>query len=412
MGSFPVLRVGLMGNPKTSQLPGLMILLGCSVFVLLSIVLFAFLLPQDASEAPNNIFGLEEKGIVLFLEAVTRIQKDALFLSPNVPRQRIVQDTLKSYLQQHDAFSDYLTREEYLRFKELQAEDYVGIGMQIQKDRDGRILCFPYPRSPAEQAGISVGDQLQSIDGVAIHGQSLVTVATMVRGKEGTKIRLTVTTKSGMEKQVVATCSEVKIESVATRRLDNMTVIGVLRFTRNTPEKLRETLSHRKENEPVLIDLRSNSGGDLGAAIESAMLFVEEGKRIVTIETRNGSMVRASNSRPLALAYPIYLWQDEATASAAEVFIAALTENKKAVSIGKRTFGKGTKQDVIELSDGSALILTTGRLQTPDGRDYQGVGLNPTHELKDNDTKTIDYLSEVKALMGSSNGNSSVSVVK
>jgi carboxyl-terminal processing protease len=412
MGSLLVLRVGLMGNPKTNQLNGLMILLGCSVLVLLSILLFAFFLPKDASEAPDNIFGLEEKDVVLFLEAVTRIQKDALFLSPNIPRRRIVQDTLKSYLQQYDVFSDYLTREEYLRFKELQAEDYVGIGMEIQKDRDGRILCFPYPRSPSEQAGISVGDQLQSIDGVAIHGQSLITVATMVRGKKGTKIRLTVTTKSGMEKQVVATCSEVKIENVATRRLDNMTVMGVLRFTRNTPEKLRETLSHWKKNEPIIIDLRSNSGGDLGAAIESAMLFVEEGKRIVIIQTRNGSMVRASNRRPLAIAYPIYLWQDEATASAAEVFIAALTENKKAVSIGKRTFGKGTKQDVIELSDGSALILTTGRLQTPEGMDYQGVGLNPTYELKNNDTRAIDYLSAVKALMGSSNGNPSVDVVK
>ena len=394
-----------MGNNTTNRINSIRIILFCSAFVLLSGMFFAFFRLKDVSEAPDNTFGFAEKDIVLYLEAVTRIKKDALFLTPTITRKKIVQDTLKSYLTQNDTFSDYLTREEYLRFKKSQDEEYVGIGMEIEKDRNGRIICFPYPGSPAERVGISVGDQLKSIDGIPVYGKSLFTVASMIRDKRETKIGLTVTTRAGMEKQVVVTRSEVRIENVSKRWFEGMPVINIFTFTRSTKGKLEHILSNWGKNNPVIIDLRANSGGDLYAAIDSAMLFLEKGKKIVSIQTRNGYKVYKSSNRAVDLAFPAYLWQDEATASAAEVFIAALTENNKAVSIGKRTFGKGAKQDIIELSDGSALILTTGHLQTPDGIDYQGRGLNPTYKLSDNASEAIHYLSKVKELMGLRNEN-------
>ena len=147
---------------------------------------FAFFRLKDVSGAPDNIFGFAEKDILLYLEAVTRIKKDAMFLTPTITRKKIVQDTLKSYLTQNDTFSDYLTRKEYLRFKKSQDEEYFGIGMEIEKDRNGKIICFPYPGSPAERVGISVGDQLKSIDGIPIYGKSLFTVASMIRDKRET----------------------------------------------------------------------------------------------------------------------------------------------------------------------------------------------------------------------------------
>ena len=153
-----------------------------------------------------------------------------------------------------------------------------------------------------------------------------------------------------------------------------------------------------KKSAPVIIDLRGNSGGDLDAAIDSTELFLEKGQKIVIIESRTGSTSYKSMSAALVLAYPIYLWQDATTASAAEVFIAALTDNQQGVSIGKTTFGKGTKQDIIELSDGSALFLTTGLLKTPNGLGYQGRGLNPDYQLNNDSVDTADYLSKVKEL--------------
>ena len=172
-----------MGNDTTNRINSIKIILFCSAFVLLSGIFFAFFRLKDISEAPDNIFGLAEKDILLYLEAVTRIKKNALFLTPTITREKIVQDTLKSYLTQNDTFSDYLTREEYLGFKESQDEEYVGIGMEIEKDRNGKIICFPYPGSPAERVGISVGDQLKSINGIPIYGKSLFTVALEIKGK-------------------------------------------------------------------------------------------------------------------------------------------------------------------------------------------------------------------------------------
>jgi carboxyl-terminal processing protease len=177
-------------------------------------------------------------------------------------------------------------------------------------------------------------------------------------------------------------------------------IIRVAHFTRNTSGKMREILKSWSPETPIIIDLRGNGGGDLHAAIDCAMLFLKAGARIASIETRNGTTAYESKAGAVNLVTPVYLWQDEATASAAEVFIAALTDNGRAVSIGKRTFGKGTREEIIELSDGSALVLATGYLLTPRGIRYQGYGLEPTYVLPGDHPDTAEYLRKTEALTG------------
>ena len=129
------------------------------------------------------------------------------------------------------------------------------------------------------------------------------------------------------------------------------------------------------------------------------MLFLRKEKKILSIQTKKSSKHYTSSNDSVSFASPIFLWQDEATASAAEVFIAALTDNNKAVSVGKKTFGKGTTQDVIELSDGSALVLTTGHLRTPSGLEYHGIGLAPSYELASHNPDTADYVAKTAELI-------------
>lgn len=347
--------------------------------------------------------GLKDEDILFYLEAITRIQENSLFLPPSITRDNIIQGTLKAYLATKDQFSDYLTHDEYLRFRELQNDRYVGIGIEIEKDRDGEIVCFPYPGSPAEEAGVAVGDRLRSIDGVSISGRSLFTLGSLVQGKKGTKVILEVITEKGTKKQISVTRSAVRVQNASKHWYGTMPVIKLFAFTPNTKDELKHILSDWKKDNPVIIDLRGNPGGDLHAAIDSAMLFLEKTKKIVSIKTRAGIKVYESSNGVLSLLHPIYLWQDETTASAAEVFIGALTENDKAISIGKKTFGKGTKQDIIELSDGSALVLTTGYLQTPHNIEYQGRGLNPTYMLEGKHPEMLAYLGKVEELVGLSN---------
>jgi C-terminal processing protease CtpA/Prc len=143
--------------------------------------------------------------------------------------------------------------------------------------------------------------------------------------------------------------------------------------------------------------MRGNPGGVLSSAIDAAKLFLPPGQTIVSIQTQNNLEVHRQEFDTPYLTVPLYLWHDAHTASAAEVFIAALIQNKRAVSIGNKTFGKGIVQDVIELTDGSALYLTTGRLQTPDGTLYHARGLEPTYPLE-TPAKSEEYLAKVTTL--------------
>jgi carboxyl-terminal processing protease len=310
----------------------------------------------------------------------------------------MIQDTLKAYLFQKDPFSDYLTREEFRRFREVQGETYVGVGMEISRDQQGRIRCFPYRGGAAHRAGVAVGDQLKRIDGVAVEGKSLSTVAAMARGKVGTKISLIVVTQDGEEKALSVTRSAVVTDSVVQLQMEKLSVIKIAFFARDTKEQLQNILSNRKDKATLTIDLRGNAGGDFHAAIDSAKLFLREGTTVASITNRTETKSYQSLGRAMNLTSPLYLWQDEETASAAEVFIAALTENKRAVSIGRKTFGKGTRQDIIELSDGSALIMTTGEIRTPLGNRYHGEGLKPTYALEGEQPGTSQYIRKMKQL--------------
>jgi carboxyl-terminal processing protease len=308
--------------------------LGVFLCCTLSLALITFFLawwPAEVPKKPEYAFGLEDKDIFLYLEAITRIRDEASFLDPSTTREKIVQETLKFYLAQQDSFSDYLTRGEYRQFKESQDEKYVGIGMEIERDRDGKFVCMPYPGSPAEKAGITLRDQLKSINGLPVYGKSIFSVAAMARGKLGTEVTFSILTKQGEEKQVRVTRSEVTSETVSIRRIGRKPVIKIFSFTRDTKEKLRHILSSWETDDNIVIDLRSNAGGDFHAAIDSAMLFLGAGRKIVSIKARNGLEVFESKDGAINLTSPVYLWQDERTASAAEVFISALTENNRAV---------------------------------------------------------------------------------
>jgi carboxyl-terminal processing protease len=356
--------------------------------------------PQDTEDHKNPSYGLDDEDILLYVEAVTQIKEKSSWLEDGSTRADVVAGSIRAYLAQPGHCCDYLPRDAYRDFKESLKESYVGIGMEIKQDASGRIICLPHPDSPAAQAGIAPGERLLKINGVPMQGKSIFSVAAAARGRPGTEVAITVGMSSGAEKRVEITRSAVALESVSKRGADPWPIIRVSHYTRDTSMKMRELLAHWPRQVPIIIDLRGNGGGDLHAAIDSAMLFLATGKPIVSVETRKGTVVYDSRAGAVNLGTPVYLWQDEGTASAAEVFIAALTQNNRAVSIGKPTAGKATREAIVELSDGSALILATGKLLTPTGFWYQGKGLPPSYRLQARVMDTKAYLSKVKELSG------------
>lgn len=312
-------------------------------------------------------------------EAAAHVREHALFATNDLPKA-LTPETLKAYLALKDPYSDYLTREEYARFK-ASGRGYAGVGMEIERRPNGEVLCFPYPDGPAARAGIRAGDRLLAIDRVSARGKALPTLAAAAIGAVDTPVWVEVASENDRPRRVQIRRSHIATPRTVLRKHGDVHVIEVPSFTPATKAEIAYILSGWKAESPVVIDLRGNFGGDFHAAIDSAMLFVPEGDLIGSVKTKGGVKQYASTLAGVRASGRVILWQDAVTASAAEVFIAALTRNARAVSIGRKTFGKGTRQDVIELSDGSALILTTGYLLTPEGTRFDGVGLFPGEYL-------------------------------
>jgi carboxyl-terminal processing protease len=378
-----------------------------SIMLLLIIVSVSFLLlngenqsikKQPALSAEKD-FWIENEDILLYLETITQIKNHDLYLKPEMKRRELIQDTLRFYVEKTDPFAAYMIADEFTKWKKSQGDQYVGIGMEIVKDVEGQVICLPYKDSPAEKAGIRTGDHIISIEGEPVRGRSILAIGSMARGEHDTSVKLLIMTGIGEQKYISVKRSYVSFNSVAISRIENISVIKIPAFTRDTKVKLENALIAVDKTNPLTIDLRGNAGGDLSAAIDSAKLFLDDHKKIVSIKTRQSIENYESGNGIVNSSSHLFLWQDEGTASAAEVFIAALTKNHRAISIGKKSFGKGTKQDFFELSDGSALFITTGLLQTPDGLFFDGKGLHPDYTVESNNPQTIEYLLKVKGLL-------------
>lgn len=357
---------------------------------------------------PGNDFWLENDDILLFLEAVTQFNNHDLYLRPEIKRHELIQETLKSVVERLDPYAAYMTANEFSQWKKSQSDQYAGIGMEIARDSLGQVICLPYPDSPAAKAGIRTGDKLISINGEPVHGRSILALSA-IAGNHGKSVRLSIMRDAKEQVYITVERSRIAFNSVSISRIANIDVIKISAFTSDTEAKLRDALTNLSELKPLVIDLRNNAGGDLFAAIDSAMLFLGNQEKIVSIKSRQNINNFESKSVAINSSAPLFLWQNTGTASAAEVFIAALTNNQRAISIGTKSFGKGTRQEIFELSDGSALVMTTGFLQTPDGFFFDGKGLLPDYILELDNPITADYMSKVKELLHKTNASFTIS---
>lgn len=272
---------------------------------------------------------------------------------------------------------------------EIQTDDlageYAGIGAEISKGDQGKFYLVPIEGGPAEAAGILEGDVLLAIDGVPISKDTaLESVITRIRGTEGSVIRLTVTPRDPQQTNLEfeVTRAIIPLPSVMHYLLPEEQWVGVItirRFSEKTPgelEKAYQNLNNRGAKS-IILDLRDNSGGLLEASIESSRLFLEGG--LVIVEERSGleSQLFYVHEKGLASEIPMVVLVNAGTASAAEVVAASLKDNGRAPLIGETTFGKGSVQVILELSDGSSLHVTSARWLTPNDKVIESIGLIP-----------------------------------
>ncbi len=339
---------------------------------LLLIILFVFPGIFSVATAREQWFGNPEMNRLFVL--LNAFFKEDVF----APGEETTPQLAALYIRKHDPYAAVYSPEEYQAFKRSFSPVFGGVQMDIQELADKRIICHPARNGKAFAAGIKDGDRLVAIDGKSCAHTEIHLLAMKIRGEPDSPVTLTVQTAQEPPRKVTITRTLARAHSVWQEQIGRHNICKIHRFSNETARELRGCVTALSNTNSLILDLRGNAGGDLDAAIEAASMFLPKESEIVTLVGATTKVVNRSQDKQLFKMPAIILLQNAQTASAAEVFIAALVQNKRAISLGTQSFGKGAAQKFVELHDGSAMLLSYARLLPPGKRNYHGTGLPPT----------------------------------
>lgn len=293
-----------------------------------------------------------------------------------------------------DRFSHYFSPEEYAAFEDALSPEVSGIGVGIKRVPDGLRVATVYKDSPAEEAGLGVGDTIVAVEGEDIPtGGPVEAITGRIKGEPGTEVELTIDPAGkGPDRDVAIERAKVELPAANGEIRDvNGTKIAYVRFTSfdaGAHGELRAELQrlYQQGAEGLLLDVRGNGGGRLSEAYLAASVFVEDGPIVTTRSRTRGTETYEAEGEALD-PRPTVVLVDRGSASATEILAAALDEYDLATVVGEPTLGKGTVQLPVVLDDGSAIDLTIAEYLTADGDSIAGKGVRPDVKAKD-DPKT------------------------
>ena len=327
-------------------------------------------------------------------EVLERVKREYV---DDVKQPELIDDALRGLVGGLDPYSTYLDAEEYADLRVSTAGTYAGIGIEVSTaDRVLRVVR-PFLDSPAAAAGIRSGDMISAIDGQPVGGDLDGAMARM-RGPRGSMVKLVVIRAGqALPLEFAVERAQVDVHSVATLILDGGYLYArITSFSDTTAEdfsagvaRLRRDLNAKPRG--VIIDLRNNPGGVLESAVDVADQLLDEGV-IVSAEGRTPASRFSMDATPgdILPGVRVVVLVNGGTASAAEILAGALQDHRRAVLLGRRTFGKGSVQTVMPLDQGRAIKLTTSRYFTPSGRSIQGRGIEPDELYESVDTVPLD----------------------
>ena len=288
-------------------------------------------------------------------------------------------------------------------YREMQIEtkgSFGGLGIEITIKDSILTIVAPIEDTPAYKAGIKSGDQIVYIDGKSTKGITLLEAVKKLRGRPGSKVTISVMREGVNElKEFTITRAEIKLKSVKYKMLEpGYGYLRITSFQQRTIDDFRKALTEMEKEslEGLILDLRNNPGGLLDAAVDIADEFINSGLIVKTDGRKENQRMKFTAKTSLrSHDYPMIVLINEGSASASEIVAGALQDHKKAIIMGKKSFGKGTVQSIIQLGDGSALKLTTANYYTPSGRSIQATGIVPDVVVKN---QTFHISEEKKAL--------------
>ena len=341
--------------------------------------LFSSALAQDSGKADTY------RLLNLFSDVFERVRAD--YVEPVVDKD-VVENAINGMLTGLDPHSSYMNAKSFQEMQVTTKGEFGGLGLEVTSEAGYVKVISPIDDTPAARAGMKAGDLILTLDGQTVQGLSLNEAVDKMRGPANSKIKLTVK-REGVDKPVEVSMMReiIKIQVVKSRMEGDVGYIRITSFSERTDSGLRKAYNELKAKsgdkmQALVLDLRNNPGGLLDQAVAVGDDFIRNGE-IVSTRARHPEDSQRWNAHDgdMTNGMPLVVLINGGSASASEIVAGALQDQRRAVVVGTRSFGKGSVQTVIPLPGNGAMRLTTARYYTPSGRSIQGLGISPDIEV-------------------------------
>ncbi len=319
--------------------------------------------------------------------------------------KKMLEAAMNGMLGALDPHSSYLSADDFKEFSEKSHGEFGGLGIQITSDRGAVRVISPIDDTPADKAGIKAGDYITHIDGEQVFDLTLNQAVKKMKGRPGTKVKLTVISDDGEPKEMTLKRAIIKVESVKSsekmladadpedKETPRVGYIRISDFGATTARDLKKALEKLEKKDVIgyVLDVRNNPGGFLTAAIDVSDAFLDAGEIVSTRGKEKTDIDRVyAKAGDLANGKPVVVLINHGSASASEIVAGALQDNGRAIVMGSQSFGKGSVQQQKPLGDGTAIHITIARYYTPSGRSIQNEGITPDVEVLQSKIEVIE----------------------
>ncbi|MDQ7031174.1 MAG: S41 family peptidase [Desulfonauticus sp.] len=346
---------------------------------MLLVLLGIFIYTPHTSIAKLNA---DYQALKQFSQVLTLIEQH--YVEPKSEKE-LLKGAIRGMLSSLDPHSSYIDAEEFRTMEEDFSGKFSGIGIQIGMKNNQLTVISPIEGTPAYKAGLKAGDIILAIDGEPTQGMSLMDAVKRIRGPKGKPVVLLILHKDAQKPEKITIIRDtIPIHSVKIIQLEpGYIYLRITDFKATTSQEiLTQIKKYRKHLKGIILDLRNNPGGLLSQAVEVSDIFLSRGLIVYTKgrDASSRSEYKAHN-QPTDIHCPMVVLVNAGSASASEIVAGALKDQKRAILIGEKTFGKGSVQTIIPLSDGSAIKLTIALYYTPSGHCIQAQGITPDLEI-------------------------------